>query len=194
MPNACETRVPTRVRPIHQAERAHIMRSVYAIVATVARTRRNSFLLIATLSLLAVAIPSPARADCDSPRSALTALKQSDVVFRGAVREMKTIGEPARPNWKSAWIVTLDVSRVWKGLVGKQFVLHLVREDEDDAFENFAAGSEYLVFSTRNSQRKTARFGIKAETFGATGCSGTTSLPGGLKYLMELGPSRMPSQ
>jgi hypothetical protein len=155
------------------------MRFVYAIVATVARTRRNSFLLIATLSLLAVAIPSPARADCDSPRSALTALEQSDVVFRGAVREMKTIGEPARPNWKSAWIVTLDVSQVWKGL---------------DAYETFARGSEYLVFSTRNSQRKTARFGIKGETFGATGCSGTTSLPRGLGYLGQLGPSRIPSQ
>jgi hypothetical protein len=154
---------------------------------------RSSF-LVATLSLVAVATSSPAIADCDRPRSALTAQKQSDVVFRGTVREMKTVGEPARPNWKAAWIVTLDVSQVWKGPVGKRFVLHLVRESEDDAFEYFERGSEYLVFSTRNSQRKTARFGIKGSTFGATGCSGTTSLLRGLEYLMELGPSRIPSQ
>ena len=165
-----------------------------AIVATMVRTKRNPFVLVATLGLLAVAIPSPARADCDSPRSALAALKQSDAVFRGTVREMKTVGKRAGTDWMAPWIVTLDVSRVWKGLVGKQFVLHLVQEQEDDAFESFVRGSEYLVFSTRNSQRKTARFGIEGETFGATGCSGTTSLPRGLGYLGQLGPSRNPTQ
>jgi len=79
---------------------------VCAIVATMVRTKRNPFVLVATLSLLAVAIPSPARADCDSPRSALAALKQSDVVFRGTVREMKTVGERPSPGWMAAWIVT----------------------------------------------------------------------------------------
>jgi len=155
--------------------------------------KRNWFLL-ATLSLCAVATPSRAIADCDSPRSALAALKQSDAVFRGTVREMKTVGERPSPGWMAAWIVTLDVSQVWKGLVGKQFVLHLVQEGEDDAFEYFERGSEYLVFSTRNSERKTARFGLKGPTFGAAGCSGTTSLPRGLGYLGQLGPSRNPTR
>jgi hypothetical protein len=145
---------------------------------------------------LALIRASPAIAECEPPRTAMTALDRADVAFQGTVREIKTVGQPPRPNWRAAWIVWLDVSRIWKGVVGNQFVLHIVRESEDDAFETFERGSEYLVFATRNSERKTARFEIGGPTFGATGCSGTTAQSTRLArtYLLELGAGSMPAR
>lgn len=160
---------------------------------------KRSCILMA-LCLSAIATASPAIADCGRPRSALTALKQADLVFRGTVRELKTVGEPrwhyapfprAVPVWH-AWIVSFDVSRVWKGLVGKRFVLHVAREQEDDAFEEFERGSEYLVFALRNSPQKTALFHATESTYGATNCGGTMPLLWGVKYLVELGPGKSP--
>lgn len=159
-------------------------------------------LVLAMLCLSAVAHPSPVIADCDRPRFALTALRQSDFVFRGTVREIKTLGERGYQNitprgteyhhgW-TAWIVGFDVSRVWKGIVGKRFVLHIVPTQEDDAFEWFEQGTEYLVFAQRNSPQKTARLGLPEPTYGATGCGGTTSLLTGVMYLIDLGPGRSP--
>jgi hypothetical protein len=147
--------------------------------------------LLSAALCLTLAPVSLAMADCISP-SPSSALTQSEVVFRGTVVEMKTIGKPDRPQWGAAWTVTFDVSQVWKGVVGKRFVLHIVQESEDDAFETFERGSDFLVFATRNSPRKTARFGIAGATFGAAGCSGTVSLPAGTKSLSEIGPGKRP--
>ena len=157
-------------------------------------------LVLVTLFLSVIATASPAIADCDRPRSALTALKQSDVVFRGTVREVKTAGEPtwtyapfprAVPVWH-AWIVTLDVSRVWKGMAGKRFVLHIVQKQIEDAFIQFEPDSEYLVFALRNSRQNTALFHVVEPTYGAAGCGGTTFLLRFDPYLVELGPGKSP--
>jgi hypothetical protein len=156
--------------------------------------------ILATLCLSAIATASPATADCSRPRSSPTALKQADLVFRGTVREVKTAGKPswryapfsrAVPVW-NAWIVTLDVSRVWKGSVEKRFVLHVARTHPDDAFEGFEGGSEYFVFAQRNSPQKTAIFHREEPTYGATGCGGTTSVLYGMMYLIDLGPGKSP--
>jgi hypothetical protein len=156
--------------------------------------------ILATLCLSAFATASPATPDCSRPRSTQTALKQADLVFRGTVREVKTAGDPAWryapfpravPEW-NAWIVTLDVSRVRKGSVDKRFVLHISRTQEDDAFEWFERGSEYLVFAQRNSPQKTAFFHREEPTYGATGCGGTTSVLYGMMYLIDLGPGKSP--
>jgi len=113
-----------------------------------------------------MASATPGKADCDRPRSSATAVKQSEVIFRGAVREIEMIDPiaanlaarsmPSRswcgwPGWHG-WIVTLDVSRVWKGRVGQRVVLHIAQIQEDDAFESFERGLEYLVlpFATRH--------------------------------------------
>jgi hypothetical protein len=90
------------------------------------------------------------------------------------------------------WVVTLDVSRVWKGVVGKRFVLHVVQMHEDDAFKGFEQGSEYLVFAIRNSPEKTALFHLAGPTYGASTCGGTTSLLWGMSYLLDLGPGKSP--
>ena len=159
--------------------------------------QRRLCVLVASLCLSVVATASPAVADCGPPRSALTALKQSDLVFRGEVRDVETAGERTWhhapfPRLRRGWIVTLDVSRVWKGHVDKRFVLHIAQAQEDDAFESFERGSEYLVFAQRNSPQKTALFGLPEPTYGATGCGGTMSLLTGMRYLIDLGPGAIP--
>jgi hypothetical protein len=155
---------------------------------------------LATLCLSAIATTSPATADCSRPRTSQTALKQADFVCRGTVRELETAGEPswiyapfpkAAPVW-NAGIVTLDVSRVWKGSVGKRFVLHVARTQVDDAFDGFLRGFEYVVFAQRNSPKKTALFHHEEPTYGATGCGGTTSVLNGMMYLIDLGPGKSP--
>jgi len=157
---------------------------------------------IAAWCLCAIAIPGSAIADCDRPRSALTALKQADVVLRGTVREISTTGgrgEPIvaprgteyQPGW-TGWVVTFDVSRVWKGTVGDRFILRSVLVGPDDAFTEFDRGAEYLVFARRNSDRDSARFGVAGPTFGAHLCGGTTSLLWATKYLLDLGIGKGP--
>ena len=81
--------------------------------------------ILAALCLSAIATASPATADCSRPRTSQSALKHADVVFRGTVRELKTAGElswtyapfPRAAAVWNTWIMTLDVSRVWKGPV-----------------------------------------------------------------------------
>ena len=151
--------------------------------------------LVPAVFISLVVLGSPAAADCDRPGSALTALKRADVVFRGKVRDIRTSGTPSsvdNPGW-SGWIVTFDVSQVWKGPVGQQFVLHNVRVAPDDAFTEFERGADYLVIANQNPQSKSDRFNIKAPTYGAHGCGGTTSLLRDMSYLDSLGPGREPS-
>jgi len=157
---------------------------------------------IAAGCLCVLALADSAIADCDRPRSGLTALKQSDVVFRGTVREVRTTGGRGnqnvtpqgteyQPGW-TGWVVTFDVSRVWKGAVGNRFVLYSVRVTPDDAFTEFERGAEYLVFATRNSQAKSDLFRLGLPTFGAHACGGTTSLLWATKYLLDLGIGKSP--
>jgi hypothetical protein len=151
--------------------------------------------IVVTLCFSAIVTASPAIADCSRPRSSLTALKHSDVVFRGTVREVKRAGPLPLSStvWHSSLIVTLDVSRVWKGHVGKQFVLHIASAGgPDDAYREFARGREYLVFALRNSPETTALFHVAEPTYGATGCGGTTSELWGMTYLLDLGPGASP--
>jgi hypothetical protein len=151
--------------------------------------------LVAAVCIGVIALGSPAAADCDKPRSAVTALKRADLVFRGKVRDIRTYGTPSfvdNPGW-SGWIVTFDVSQVWKGPIGQQFVLHNVRVAPDDAFTEFERGADYLVFANQNPQSGSDRFNMKAPTYGAHACGGTTSLLWGMSYLVSLGPGREPS-
>lgn len=148
--------------------------------------------LIAAVFYLASA--AHAGADCERPRSAVIALKYADLVFRGIVHDVRTDREPrfVSGSWTPAWIVTFDVSRVWKGHVPKQFVLYVVQTKEDDAFESFERGSDFLVFAVCNSLEKTAVFGLKEPTYGATNCGGTASMLSAVPYLVSLGPGKPP--
>src|SRR6185295_2350731 len=111
----------------------------------------TSSLLLA--SVCSFVFATTVKGDCGRPRSAVAALKQSDVVFRGTVREIDVVPF-SEPGFLMTWtgrIIRLDISQVWKGRVGQRFVLHIAQSQEDDAFEPFERGLEYLVFAVRNS-------------------------------------------
>ena len=151
---------------------------------------------IAAGCVCVLALADTAVADCNRPRSALTALEYSDVVFRGVVRDVKTTGgliDGSTWPW-TGWIVTFEVTRVWKGAVGSRFVLYSMRGAPDDAFTEFERGAEYLVFARRNSEATTARFQLGLPTtYGAHACGGTSSILSATKYLLDLGVGRSPA-
>ena len=154
---------------------------------------------IAFLTLFCLLLgTSPATADCDRPRSALSAMRGADLVFRGTVRDLRELRAEFRVSRRSSlvrtwgWVVSLDVGRVWKGAVGKQVTLHIAREGEDDAYDSFERGREYVVFANMNPPGKSGRFGVQRPTYGATGCGGTVSMLGASGYLLELGPGDPP--
>jgi hypothetical protein len=142
----------------------------------------------------------PVDADCDRPRDVSIALNRASVVFRGVAREVKVIGIPgfqdvaprgvkSQLGWRG-WIVTLDVSTVWKGSVRRRLTLHVTGLSEDDAYTSFEVGEEYVVFANVNPPEKSARFGLRGLTYGAHGCGGTGLVLRSASYLRELGPGR----
>jgi len=139
-------------------------------------------------------------ADCGRPRSALVALTRADVVFRGRGGRLKTVPDLAyehivprgTPSPWTGGIITLVVAEVWKGSVGRGFVLHIVSSTPDDQFTDFERGVEYVVFAKRNPASQSARFGLSQTTYGAEGCGGTTTVSTAASYLAELGVGRKP--
>ena len=128
-----------------------------------------------------------ASADCDRPPSAATALTRATVVFRGVTREVKVVGSPG--SWRG-WIVTFTVFESWKGAPRRDFTLHVTALSEDDAYEDFRPGEQYVVFADVNVGRKAERFGLRGTTYGAHGCGGTGALSHADSYLKELGPGQ----
>lgn len=141
-----------------------------------------------------------AQADCDRPRTVGPALSRAVLLFRGTVRDVRTIEKPddRKTDRRGAGtqlrrvgdIVAFDVSTVWKGSVGRQLTLHMTALGEDDAFTPFTPGAEYLVFAEINSPAKSERFGIRGLTYGAHGCGGTGLVSQSAVYLRELGPGQ----
>ncbi|MGE4056518.1 MAG: hypothetical protein AB7F99_17145 [Vicinamibacterales bacterium] len=123
------------------------------------------------------------------------AIERADVIFEGRIRELH--GFFARPDYSfRSWIVTFDVSRVWKGTVGEAFTLHLLPIDMDGMYKDFELGGSYVVFSALNDQRLDDIRGIKGPTYGSHLCSGTFATGGSRDdrwreiSLKELGPGR----
>ena len=144
-----------------------------------------------------------ASADCNRPRSATTALSGATLVFRGIVRDLKTIenrgsqnitprGVQSQAPW-TGLVVTFEVSSVWKGSIETRLTLHITAMGEDDAYTSLKKGGEYIVFASVNPPMKSERFGVRGVTYGAHGCGGTGPVSLSALYLRELGPGRPPS-
>jgi hypothetical protein len=112
------------------------------------------------IALLAVfglaAVQSCVACSCTFP-SVPNAVKKADLVFRGRlvnVEYMDGIQYVAHPIAKDRkepvprrFLATLEVSEVWKGLVGRRIVLH-TREGSSDCVGFWTeVGKEYLVFA-----------------------------------------------
>jgi hypothetical protein len=77
-----------------------------------------------------------------------------------------------------------------EGRVGRRFALHVTPSAEDDAYESFRSGDEYLVFTEPNPPQKSERFGLNRLTYGAHGCGGTGLVAQSSSYLRDLGQGR----
>ena len=90
--------------------------------------------------------------------------------------------------------VDRDVRRMHRleRAVGSTFTLYITPESEDDAFEGFERGSDYLMFAVRNSARKRTRFRVPDPAYGATNCGGTIAVLWGTRYMVDLGPGNKP--
>src|SRR6476646_9519559 len=143
---------------------------------------RSNRALAAAFALCVAAWPSAVLADCSGPHSGMEGKRYADLVFRGTVRQTTPLVLPPNqpivtatgtdyPSRGIAFTVAFDVSRVWKGVVGSQFALHQILQSEDDAFDGFERGTEYLVFARRNDPDKAALYGVPAGTYGAHGCA-----------------------
>ena len=115
-------------------------------------------------------------------------LKSAHVVFRGVVTEVQRLD-------KSRTVVTLDVSRAWKGPVGKRMVLHQATSHYLDYFwPANAVGTEFLVFATRLTEPRRKAFKLTTpEAFAVPMCGGGTApIAEAGPYVDALGPGRAP--
>ena len=135
----------------------------------------------------ATLLSAPTSADCDRPRNAVQALAGAAIAFRGLAREVTAVGVPG--SWRG-WVVAFRVFSVWKGAPTTDFTLYITALSEDDAYEEFRQGEQYVVFADINSSMKSDRFGVKGTTYGAHGCGGTGPVAQQSAYLKELGPGK----
>jgi hypothetical protein len=104
-------------------------------------------------------------------------------------RDVKVVGNAN--SWRG-WIVAFTVFRVWKGDPKAALTLHVTALSEDDAYEEFRQGEQYVVFADVNPASKSERFGVRGLTHGAHGCGGTGPVAHSASYLKQLGPGEPP--
>jgi hypothetical protein len=110
----------------------------------------------------------------DSTQALCVELPQSladdyvSLVFQGTVTDRQPVTLPRR--WGYGATVTFEVTRVWKGQVGK-----IVRVNVAESLEGFPLGlhKEYLVIATLQSARERQLWSVPPDaeaTFGTSGC------------------------
>ena len=110
-------------------------------------------------------IPSVARAECVTARAALIRDSSIELVFRGSVVGLNTIGDLGVR-------VTFIVDRVWKGSVPKRFDLYVGGRNSETA--KFEFQRPYVVFAHRPSQEARQDIGLAEQepiAFSATSCN-----------------------
>ncbi|HWN11070.1 MAG TPA: hypothetical protein VNO50_17660 [Pyrinomonadaceae bacterium] len=137
---------------------------------------------------------------CLSNPSGKEALKASRVAFRGTVTNIDYL-DIDTPLSEPRIVVTISVSRVWKGFVRKTVVLHTVYNKTTCEGYYFKTGEDYLVFAYPNEEFLAPKFLPAKKTLGTNYCNGTTELDlasGGRRaqflkaYLREIGKGRQP--
>ena len=109
-----------------------------------------------TLVLTALASGSCLACSCSFP-SIPNAVKKADLVFRGRlinvefIDDLRYVAGPIAKGRQAPiprrFLATLEVTDVWKGLVGRRIVLH-TREDSSDCVGFWTdVGKEYLIFA-----------------------------------------------
>ena len=112
-------------------------------------------------------------------------IKHSDLVFRGVVTEAQ--------RHESHIVMTFQVSRVWKGKMGRSIVLHQVLGMERATWPEDLIGREYVILASRLSEYERNVIGAKTiEVFGIPQCMNAISIDHAAEYLKKLGRGRAP--
>ena len=106
------------------------------------------------LALAAIAALSGVRAahacSCVPPKPAKVEAKRSDAVFHGtvvSVEPLESTGATAT-SAEGRLAVTFEVARVWKGDLGKRFVLASVSPHVGMCEIDFAVGDEWIIYAS----------------------------------------------
>ncbi|MFC1610805.1 hypothetical protein ACFL6C_07595 [Myxococcota bacterium] len=108
--------------------------------------------IAAAVSMLAVPVGSAHACSCAQPGTPEEALAASDAVFRGKVTEIDKASAGCGGEMSSADpdYVTLDVSTVWKGEVGKTTEVTTATSDASCGY-TFDLNEEYIVYAKAGS-------------------------------------------
>ena len=120
---------------------------------------------VLAICIAMLVIPSVARAECVTARAALIRDPSIELVFRGSVVGLNTIGDLGVR-------VTFIVDRVWKGSVPKRFDLYVGGRNSETA--KFEFQRPYVVFAHRLSQEARQDIGLAEQepiAFSATSCN-----------------------
>lgn len=128
--------------------------------------------------------------DCSGLRG-VDALAGADTAFRGIVTNIEFL-EPKTERNEPKVKVTFSVSSVWKGDVGRTFVLHTTQNSFSCAGYYFFKDKEYLVMAYANSEETAKRFDGEKNTFGTNPCGATLEVSNAQKELEELGKGKKP--
>ena len=128
--------------------------------------------------------------DCGGP-TGVKALGGADAAFRGVVTNIEFL-EPKTDRNEPKIKVSFSVSRVWKGDVGKTFVLHTTQNSYSCAGYYFFKDKEYLVMAYANGEETAKRFNGEKNTFGTNPCGATLEISNARKELEELGKGKKP--
>lgn len=127
---------------------------------------------------------------CVGPRGR-AAVKASTVAFRGTVTKIDYL-DPDTARSEPRIIVMFSVSRVWKGLVRREIVLHTIYNKYSCAGFYFQKGKEYLVFAYTNEEQMAEKFSPLKNTLGTNICNGTNLIESAQDDLREIGKGRKP--
>ncbi len=113
------------------------------------------------------------------PRPFAVAFKSAAVVFAGKVTNIEFLDDPKTKNSEARIIVTLTVSRTWKGVESPEVVLHTTENSWTCHGYYFRKDEEYLVFAYENEDADAKRFSdyaLPKQSFGVSLCGGTKLL------------------
>ncbi|MFF3923572.1 hypothetical protein [Paenibacillus lactis] len=141
-----------------------------------------SILLLLLISIYAVNLPKASACSCAEPPTIAESLELKTAIFAGKVTSIS--GPPPFRLFSSGpdpVTVTLEVSKVWKGELGKKTTISTAMSSESCGYDRFSVADEYLIFAYRESGN--LETGI---------CEGTKLLSSAANELKELGSGYPP--
>src|SRR5215204_1390288 len=148
------------------------------------------------LYVLSVDVPPALACTCASFGTE-TALGRADAVFSGKVIKVRYLDGPGQESRdvESRFVVTFEVGRTWKGVKGREFILHTFDNSVTCHGYYFREGEEYIVFAYKNRAKEVRMFEphkLPEESFGVSLCGGTKPLSEARKDLEVLGEGDIP--